>query len=49
MIINEIVLANLVYRFEFSLLGNEPIDMTESDGLTVHRKFPILVKATPRE
>ncbi|KAJ0923804.1 putative cytochrome P450 [Helianthus annuus] len=49
MIINEIVLANLVYKFEFSLLGNEPIDMTESDGLTVHRKFPILVKATPRE
>ncbi|KAJ0571195.1 putative cytochrome P450 [Helianthus annuus] len=49
MIINEIVLANLVYKFEFSLPGNEPVDMTESDGLTVHRKFPILVKATPRE
>ncbi|KAJ0570351.1 putative cytochrome P450 [Helianthus annuus] len=49
MIINEIVLANLVYKFEFSLLGNEPIDMTESDSFTVRRKFPILVKATPRE
>ncbi|KAJ0790155.1 putative cytochrome P450 [Helianthus annuus] len=44
--INELALANLVYKFEFAL-GEEGLDMTESDGVTAHRKYPILVTATP--
>ncbi|KAI3820714.1 hypothetical protein L1987_08262 [Smallanthus sonchifolius] len=49
MTINELALANLVYKFEFALIGEEGLDMTESNGITVHRKFPILVTSTPYE
>ncbi|KAI3726312.1 hypothetical protein L1987_66109 [Smallanthus sonchifolius] len=48
-IINEFVLANLVYKFDFALWGEKALDMTESYGITVHKKFPILVTATPCE
>ncbi|KAI3820711.1 hypothetical protein L1987_08259 [Smallanthus sonchifolius] len=50
MTISELALANLVYKFEFAVLsGEEGLDMTESNGISVHRKFPILVTATPYE
>ncbi|KAI3504571.1 hypothetical protein L1887_26149 [Cichorium endivia] len=45
--INELVLANLVYKFDFALNGGEHLDMSESIGLTVHKKCPILVTTTP--
>ncbi|KAL8197953.1 hypothetical protein R6Q57_030041 [Mikania cordata] len=44
--INELVLANLVYKFEFALEGEHSLDMSETDGMTAHKKYPILVKAT---
>ncbi|KAL4566633.1 hypothetical protein LXL04_030753 [Taraxacum kok-saghyz] len=47
MVINEIVLANLVYKFHFTLSGGVDLDMSETSGLTVHKKLPILVRATP--
>nr|AJD25158.1 cytochrome P450 CYP71AU51 [Salvia miltiorrhiza] len=42
----ELVLANLVLRFEFALPSGErgeDLDMVEGDGLTIHRKFPLCV------
>ncbi|XP_076905050.1 3-beta-hydroxylase-like [Bidens hawaiensis] len=47
MVINELVLANLVYKFDLALMGEEVLDMSETSGLTVHKKCPILVSATP--
>ncbi|PWA84083.1 cytochrome P450 [Artemisia annua] len=47
MVINELVLANLVYKFHFKLASEGDLDMSESIGLTVHKKRPILVSATP--
>ncbi|KAL8200197.1 hypothetical protein R6Q57_011536 [Mikania cordata] len=44
--INELVLANLAYKFEFALEGEHSLDMSETDGMTAHKKYPILVKAT---
>ncbi|KAD3640277.1 hypothetical protein E3N88_29500 [Mikania micrantha] len=44
--INELVLANLAYKFEFALEGEHSLDMSETDGVTAHKKYPILVKAT---
>ncbi|KAI3686404.1 hypothetical protein L1987_80080 [Smallanthus sonchifolius] len=46
--INELALANLVYKFEFVLSGEKSLDMSENDGVTVSKKFP-LHKATPCE
>lgn len=46
----ELVLANLVYAFDWALpdgAKGETLDMTESAGLTVHRKDPLLAVATP--
>ncbi|XP_023756353.1 3-beta-hydroxylase [Lactuca sativa] len=48
MVVNELVLANLVYKFDFTLTAGEDLDISESIGLTVHKKCPILVVATPR-
>ncbi|KAI3760783.1 hypothetical protein L1987_51182 [Smallanthus sonchifolius] len=47
MIVNELVLANLVYKFDLALVDEEDLDMSEANGLTVHKKLPILVSATP--
>ncbi|XP_031250710.1 cytochrome P450 71A26-like [Pistacia vera] len=47
---NEIVLANLVHKFDWSLpVGTKPedLDMTECTGLTAHRMVPLLAVATP--
>ncbi|KAL4566634.1 hypothetical protein LXL04_030754 [Taraxacum kok-saghyz] len=46
MAINKLALANLVYKFEFKVPNEgklEDLDMSESSGLTVHRKYPLLV------
>ncbi|KAL0356356.1 UNVERIFIED_CONTAM: cytochrome [Sesamum radiatum] len=48
--VNELALAKLVHKFEFALPDGgreEDLDMTESYGITVHRKHPLLVVATP--
>ncbi|KAD6119530.1 hypothetical protein E3N88_10801 [Mikania micrantha] len=40
--VNELVLANLVYKFDLELVGEEGLDMSEANGITVHKKLPIL-------
>ncbi|KAI3686403.1 hypothetical protein L1987_80079 [Smallanthus sonchifolius] len=47
--IAEFALANLVYKFELTSADEDSLDMTERDGMTVKRKFPIRVIATPCE
>ncbi|KAI3825704.1 hypothetical protein L1987_07275 [Smallanthus sonchifolius] len=47
MIINELVLANLVYKFDLATVGEDGLDMSETNGIAVHKKCPILVSATP--
>ncbi|KAG5038404.1 hypothetical protein JHK86_019244 [Glycine max] len=45
----EVVLANLVHQFDWSLPGGaagEDLDMSETAGLAVHRKSPLLAVAT---
>ncbi|XP_015882500.2 cytochrome P450 736A117 [Ziziphus jujuba] len=51
MVANELLLANLVHKFDWSLPdGAKPqdLDMTECAGSTIHRKVPLLAVATPR-
>ncbi|KAF6157296.1 hypothetical protein GIB67_004234 [Kingdonia uniflora] len=46
----EIALANLLYRFNWSLpggLSGQKLDMDEAYGLTTHKKDPLVVIATP--
>ena len=48
--INEIALANLVYKFDWTLPDGakcEDLDMSESTGLSIHRKYPLRVLALP--
>ncbi|KAF5796171.1 putative cytochrome P450 [Helianthus annuus] len=47
MIINQLVLANLVYKFDLAVMEKDVLDMSETSGITVHKKCPILVSATP--
>ncbi|KAJ0807467.1 putative cytochrome P450 [Helianthus annuus] len=50
-VVNELALANLVNKYDFALpeeVNGEELDMTEITGLTLHRKSPLLVVATPR-
>ncbi|KAE9610104.1 putative cytochrome P450 [Lupinus albus] len=52
MAVNEIVLANLVHQFDWALPGGvagETFDMSETFGLTMHRKIPLVAVATPRK
>ncbi|KAL3748112.1 hypothetical protein ACJRO7_009355 [Eucalyptus globulus] len=47
---NELVLANLVNKFDWALpegLKAEDLDMTECPGITIQRKVPLLAVATP--
>ncbi|KAL9239174.1 hypothetical protein vseg_013519 [Gypsophila vaccaria] len=49
-VINELVLAKLVNEFNWSLpngVCRQNLDMSESTGLTMHRKSPLFVVATP--
>ncbi|XP_059441136.1 cytochrome P450 736A117-like [Corylus avellana] len=46
----ELVLANLLLNFDWTLPGGargEDLDLTESTGLTIHKKFPLIAVATP--
>ncbi|EOY22282.1 Cytochrome P450 - like 10 [Theobroma cacao] len=48
--INELFLANLVHKFDWSLPGGakeEDLDMGESFGLTTHRRYPLIAIANP--
>ncbi|KAL2333080.1 hypothetical protein Fmac_014293 [Flemingia macrophylla] len=51
MIINELVLANIVHQFDWEVpagvAGDQAFDMSETTGLTVHRKFPLLALSSP--
>lgn len=47
MAVNEIVLANLVGQFDWALPEDLELDMSETIGLTMHRKMPLLVVASP--
>ncbi|BFG32445.1 hypothetical protein CerSpe_187190 [Prunus speciosa] len=50
MAVNEIALANIVHKFDWALPGEasgEDLDMTESIGLTPHRKYPLKAVAFP--
>nr|XP_043637675.1 cytochrome P450 Tp4149-like [Erigeron canadensis] len=47
----EVILANIVYKYDLTLpngVKSEDLDMTEADGITVQRKFPLLVVSSPR-
>ncbi|KAI7756195.1 hypothetical protein M8C21_032401, partial [Ambrosia artemisiifolia] len=47
----ELALANIVYMFDVGLpngVKHEDLDMSETFGLVVHKKSPLLVIATPR-
>lgn len=49
--INELVLANIVYKYDLALPNNgrpEELDMSEIVGIVVHKKSPLLVVPTPR-
>lgn len=49
MTIVELVLANLVHKFEWGLpegTKTQDLDTTEQPGATVHRKYPLLAVAT---
>ncbi|KAF4351318.1 cytochrome P450 736A117-like [Cannabis sativa] len=51
MAVNELALASVVYKFDWALLssGEEDLDyyhMTETTGLTTHRKFPLMAVPT---
>ncbi|KAJ9559874.1 hypothetical protein OSB04_005034 [Centaurea solstitialis] len=48
--VNELVLASLVHKFDFGLPDAqrpEDLDMSETVGITIHKKLPLLVVATP--
>lgn len=47
----ELILANIVYKYNFALpngVKDVDLDMTEANGVTVQRKNPLLVMASPR-
>ncbi|RXH77729.1 hypothetical protein DVH24_039700 [Malus domestica] len=50
MAVNEIALANIVHKFDWALPGGasgEDLDMTESTGVTAHKKDPLRFVAIP--
>ncbi|MED6177537.1 hypothetical protein PIB30_099031, partial [Stylosanthes scabra] len=52
MAVNELVLANLLYQFDWALPSNESdnsLDMSETIGITMHKKTLLIAIATPRE
>ncbi|KAD6118886.1 hypothetical protein E3N88_10157 [Mikania micrantha] len=50
MSVNELVIASLVHKFDFGLPDGqirENLDISETTGITIHKKLPLLVVATP--
>ena len=50
MAVNELVLANLLHKFDWALPGGakaEDLDITECPGVAIHRRIPLLAIATP--
>ncbi|KAM7483137.1 hypothetical protein LguiB_007720 [Lonicera macranthoides] len=48
--VNELALANLLYKFDIALPDGEcanDLDMSETTGISTHKKSPIVVVATP--
>ncbi|KAL6198772.1 hypothetical protein ACLB2K_028561 [Fragaria x ananassa] len=49
---NELVLANLVHKFECALpnggRAEQDMNMTECSGLVIHREVPLIAMAVPR-
>ncbi|XP_058193833.1 cytochrome P450 736A117-like [Rhododendron vialii] len=45
--IDELAVANLVHKFDFALPAGVELDVSEAAGITVHKKFPLLLVATP--
>ncbi|XP_031098242.1 cytochrome P450 CYP82D47-like [Ipomoea triloba] len=43
----ELTLASLIHNFNLKRVSNEPIDMTESFGLTIMKKSPLCALFTP--
>ncbi|XP_062000062.1 cytochrome P450 736A117-like [Rosa rugosa] len=51
-VVEELVLANIVHKFDWALphgATTEDLDMTETTGLTAHRKYPLMAVATQFE
>ncbi|ESW24308.1 hypothetical protein PHAVU_004G119200 [Phaseolus vulgaris] len=52
MVVNELVLANIVHQFDWTVpdgdVGDQTFCMSETTGLTVHRKLPLVALASPR-
>lgn len=47
----ELALANVIYKFDLALPDGvkcEDLDMSETNSITLHKKSPLLVMATPR-
>ncbi|KAF7806018.1 cytochrome P450 71A26-like [Senna tora] len=49
MAVNEVVVANLVHQFDWALPAGKELDMAETAGLTIHRKFPLIAIPSPRK
>ncbi|BAU02380.1 hypothetical protein LR48_Vigan10g086800 [Vigna angularis] len=51
MVVNELVLANTVQQFDWTVpagvVGDQTFCLSETTGLTVHRKLPLLALASP--
>ncbi|KAG5523001.1 hypothetical protein RHGRI_034970 [Rhododendron griersonianum] len=46
-VLNELAVANLVHKFDFALPDGVELDVSEAQAITVHKKFPLLLVATP--
>lgn len=51
MLLNELVLANIVHQFDWSVpsgvVGDQTLDMSQTTGLTVHKKLSLVTLASP--
>ena len=51
-VVDELALAKLVHKFDFRL-SNGPkmkeLDASESSGITIHKKCPLIVVANPHD
>ncbi|KAI8543451.1 hypothetical protein RHMOL_Rhmol08G0219200 [Rhododendron molle] len=46
-VVDELAVANLVHKFDFALPDGMELDVSEAVGIVVHKKFPLLLVATP--